>query len=109
LRIAFGYGAVAVEALAGSGALRNPAYRIGQIAPFLGENEMNRTLSNAKADPAAKAFPADVLLTVIAASALAADEHVAQATSLGVKHFLPEPYTAETLLKTVSLLLRSSD
>ncbi|MEP6672177.1 MAG: PAS domain S-box protein [Chthoniobacter sp.] len=42
---------------------------------------------------------------VIAASGLAASDHVAQATSLGVKHFLPKPYTAETLLKVLREVL----
>ena len=38
-------------------------------------------------------------LPIIAASGLAANSHVSQVASLGVKHFLPKPYTAETLLK----------
>lgn len=44
-------------------------------------------------------------LRVIAASGLAANGHVAEAASLGVKHFLPKPYTAETLLKALRDLL----
>ncbi len=44
---------------------------------------------------------------VIAASGLAAQEHVAQATNLGVKHFLAKPYTAETLLKMLRETLSS--
>jgi len=42
---------------------------------------------------------------VIAASGLAAHDHVAQATSLGVKHFLPKPYSAQTLLKVLREVL----
>lgn len=38
---------------------------------------------------------------MIAASGLAAEGQVAQATSLGVRHFLAKPYTAETLLKVL--------
>ena len=37
-------------------------------------------------------------LPILAASGLAAQEHVAKAASMGVKHFLPKPYTAESLL-----------
>ena len=35
---------------------------------------------------------------IIAASGLSANGHVGHATRLGVKHFLPKPYTAQTLL-----------
>jgi YesN/AraC family two-component response regulator len=42
---------------------------------------------------------------IIGASGLGAAGHVAQALSLGVKHFLPKPYTAETLLKTLRQVL----
>ncbi|MES2571089.1 MAG: PAS domain S-box protein [Verrucomicrobiota bacterium] len=41
-------------------------------------------------------------LPFIAASGFSASGHVARATNLGVKHFLPKPYTAETLLKLLS-------
>ena len=44
-------------------------------------------------------------LPIIAASGLAAHEHIARAASLGVKHFLPKPFTAETLLKTLKQVL----
>jgi CheY-like chemotaxis protein len=40
-------------------------------------------------------------LPIIAASGLASSAQAAQVTSLGVKHFLPKPFTAETLLKTL--------
>ncbi|MEP6670477.1 MAG: response regulator [Chthoniobacter sp.] len=42
---------------------------------------------------------------IIGASGLAADGQVAQAVSLGVKHFLSKPYTAETLLKALKDVL----
>jgi CheY-like chemotaxis protein len=38
---------------------------------------------------------------IIAASGLNANGMVAKAHSAGVKHFIPKPYTAETLLKTL--------
>jgi PAS domain S-box-containing protein len=47
----------------------------------------------------------NVNLPIIAASGLSAIDHVAQAASLGVKHFLPKPYTAETLLKILKQVL----
>ncbi|MEP6670480.1 MAG: response regulator [Chthoniobacter sp.] len=40
-------------------------------------------------------------LPVIAASGLGADGQVAEVASLGVKYFLPKPYTAEALLTTL--------
>jgi PAS domain S-box-containing protein len=42
---------------------------------------------------------------VIGASGLAANSQLTQTASLGVKHFLPKPYTAETLLKTLKQIL----
>ncbi|MDR3405033.1 MAG: PAS domain S-box protein [Chthoniobacter sp.] len=42
---------------------------------------------------------------IIAASGLTANAQIAQFASLGVKHFLAKPYTAETLLKTMRLAL----
>jgi CheY-like chemotaxis protein len=44
-------------------------------------------------------------LPLIAASGLSANGHTAKVAGLGVKHFLPKPYTAETLLKTLKLAL----
>ncbi|MEI9897597.1 MAG: response regulator [Chthoniobacter sp.] len=40
-------------------------------------------------------------LPIIAASGLAANRQVAEVAGLGVKYFLPKPYTAEALLKTL--------
>jgi CheY-like chemotaxis protein len=42
---------------------------------------------------------------IIAASGLAANGHVVRAASLGVKHFLPKPFTAESLLKVLKQVL----
>ena len=47
----------------------------------------------------------DPAVRVIAASGLAAGGNIAQIASLGVKHFLPKPYSAETLLKTLREIL----
>ena len=43
---------------------------------------------------------------VVAASGLNSNGRVAKAASAGVKHFLPKPYTSETLLVTLHELLR---
>lgn len=40
-------------------------------------------------------------LPIIAASGLSVNGDLAQAVTLGVKHFLPKPFTAETLLKAL--------
>ncbi|TDU66456.1 PAS domain S-box-containing protein [Prosthecobacter fusiformis] len=42
---------------------------------------------------------------IIAASGLNANGMVAKAANAGVKHFIPKPYTAETLLKTLRSVL----
>jgi CheY-like chemotaxis protein len=47
-------------------------------------------------------------LPIIAASGLSANAPVTQAASLGVKHFLPKPYTADTLLKVLKKLFAES-
>ena len=47
----------------------------------------------------------DPHVRVIAASGLSANGHVAEAARLGIKHFLPKPYTAETLLQALREIL----
>jgi PAS domain S-box-containing protein len=44
---------------------------------------------------------------VIAASGLKGNHDVARASSAGVKHFLPKPYSADTLLQLVHQILRN--
>jgi CheY-like chemotaxis protein len=43
---------------------------------------------------------------IIAASGLGIKDMVAKATNAGVKHFIPKPYTAETLLKALHSVLK---
>ena len=47
-------------------------------------------------------------IKIIAASGLEANGRVAKASGSGVKHFLPKPYTAETLLTTLNNVLHSN-
>ena len=47
------------------------------------------------------------LVRIIAASGLGIKDMVAKATGAGVKHFIPKPYSAETLLKTLALVLQT--
>ncbi|OYW76472.1 MAG: hypothetical protein B7Z37_08540 [Verrucomicrobia bacterium 12-59-8] len=44
---------------------------------------------------------------IIAASGLSVKDMVAKATTAGVKHFIPKPYTAETLLRMLHTVLRT--
>jgi PAS domain S-box-containing protein len=44
---------------------------------------------------------------IIAASGLGIKDMVARATGAGVKHFIPKPYSAETLLKTLAEVLQA--
>jgi len=44
-------------------------------------------------------------IKLIAASGISSNAHVARAAGSGVTHFLPKPYTAETLLKMLRLVL----
>jgi CheY-like chemotaxis protein len=44
---------------------------------------------------------------IIAASGMSVKDMVARATRAGVKHFIPKPYSAETLLKTLAEVVRS--
>ena len=48
-------------------------------------------------------------LKVIAASGLLSEARMAEASSDAVKAFLPKPYTAETLLKTVQTVLAGGE
>ncbi|HSI09644.1 MAG: PAS domain S-box protein [Rariglobus sp.] len=47
-------------------------------------------------------------IRIIAASGITANGVVAKAAGLGVKHFLPKPYTASTLLKALREVLQDS-
>jgi two-component system cell cycle sensor histidine kinase/response regulator CckA len=46
---------------------------------------------------------------IIAASGLGASDKAAEAASVGVHNFLPKPFTAEKLLKTLAELLRNTE
>jgi CheY-like chemotaxis protein len=48
----------------------------------------------------------DQKVKIIATSGLKAEDKIADAAQLGVKTFLPKPYTAEKLLKTVDAVLK---
>jgi PAS domain S-box-containing protein len=50
----------------------------------------------------------DPELRIIAASGLNAKDNVARATGAGVRHFLPKPYSAETLLELVARVLATA-
>ncbi len=47
-------------------------------------------------------------LPIIAASGLPANDYIAKFASLGVQHFVPKPYTAETLLKVLRQTLEKA-
>ncbi len=47
------------------------------------------------------------LVRIIAASGLSIKDMVAKAMGAGVKHFIPKPYSAETLLKSLSQVLKA--
>ena len=47
-------------------------------------------------------------IRIIAASGITANGSVAKAVGFGVKHFLPKPYTASTLLKTLRQVLQDT-
>jgi len=51
----------------------------------------------------------DPALRIIAASGLGANGAFARATSVGVRHFLQKPFTADTLLQTVRLVLAGGE
>jgi two-component system, cell cycle sensor histidine kinase and response regulator CckA len=48
----------------------------------------------------------DPNVRIIATSGLKAEDKIVDAAQLGVKMFIPKPYTAEKLLKTVSAALK---
>jgi two-component system, cell cycle sensor histidine kinase and response regulator CckA len=48
----------------------------------------------------------DPKVKIVATSGLKAEDKIADAAQLGVKTFLPKPYTAEKLLKTVAAALK---
>jgi CheY-like chemotaxis protein len=50
----------------------------------------------------------DASVKIIGSSGLASNDGVAKAVGAGVEHFVPKPYTAETLLKTLEEVLRSA-
>jgi len=48
----------------------------------------------------------DPAIKIIVTSGLKAEDKVAEAAQMGIKSFLPKPYTAEKLLKTVAAVLK---
>jgi PAS domain S-box-containing protein len=97
---AFGYRVVLASD--GAEAVAIYASRQGEIAVLLTDMMMPGIDGPATIQVLRKMNPT---LPIIAASGLSDDGQVARAMSLGVKHFLPKPYTAETLLKTLRAVL----
>jgi len=48
----------------------------------------------------------DPKVKIVATSGLKAEDKLADAAQLGVKTFLPKPYTAEKLLKAIAAVLK---
>jgi two-component system cell cycle sensor histidine kinase/response regulator CckA len=51
----------------------------------------------------------DPKVNIIATSGLKAEDKISEVAQLGVKTFLPKPYTAENLLKTVATVLNEEN
>jgi CheY-like chemotaxis protein len=51
----------------------------------------------------------DPRVKIIAASGLVNDDTADQAAAMGVKHFLPKPFTAQTILRTLHQVLNDGD
>ena len=96
----FGYRVIL--AADGAEAVATYAVRSQEIAAVLTDMMMPIMDGPATIQVLRKMNPA---LRVIGASGLAAKDHIAKAASLGVKRFLPKPFTAETLLKVLKRVL----
>jgi len=51
----------------------------------------------------------DPAVRIIGSSGLPSNDGVGKAMGAGVQYFVPKPYTAEMLLKTLSAILHSDD
>ena len=97
---AFGYRAILASD--GAEALAIYARREAEIAVVLTDMMMPVMDGPATIQVLRKMNPG---LLVIAASGLVANDYAAKFADLGVLHFLPKPYTAETLLKALQKIL----
>jgi len=97
---AFGYRVIV--ATDGSEAIATYATRGSEIAVVLTDMMMPVMDGPSTIRVLCKMNPA---VRIIGASGLAANAQVAQVTQLGVKHFLPKPYTTEVLLKVLHEIL----
>jgi DNA-binding response OmpR family regulator len=67
---------------------------------------MKTTESHAARSGAVELLQMRLKAPIIAPSGLKAEDKIADAAQLGVKTFLPKPYSAEKLLKTVDAVLK---
>jgi CheY-like chemotaxis protein len=98
---AFGYRVVLASD--GADAVAIYATRQAEIAAVLTDMTMP-VMDGAAAIQVLRKFNPNV--RIIAASGLSSNGYITDAASLGVKHFLAKPYTAETLLKTLAQVLK---
>ncbi len=98
---AFGYRVLVAED--GAAAVAIYATRGSEIAVVLTDMMMPVMDGLALIQVLRKLNPA---VQIIAASGLSANGHVAKASSFGVDHFLPKPYTADVMLNLLRRVLR---
>lgn len=96
------YGYRVITAVNGADAVAQYAERRGEIAVVLTDMSMP-VMDGPSLIVALKAIDADV--RIIGSSGLGANGYVAKAMGAGVEHFVPKPYTAETVLTILDRVL----